>query len=82
MHSFLPLGSDLGTPYFQLAAASEFVAKPPFAAGCHWFSTQCTWTAESTLRCPGHFYIAPISIAASLSCYSLWQSFTGSSHCL
>ena len=27
-------------------------------------------------------YIAPISIAASLSCYSLWQSFTGASHFL
>ena len=33
MHA-LPLGSDFGTPYFRLAAASEFVAKPPFAAGC------------------------------------------------
>ena len=48
MHA-LPLGSDFGTPYFRLVAASEFVAKPTISTICCRLYDQYSLTPCCTL---------------------------------
>ena len=46
---YLELGSDFGTPYFRLAAASEFVAKPTISTICCRLYDQYSLTPCCTL---------------------------------